>query len=1434
MKSALTFALVCLSVLFTFADTPPPPLSDKAKSLFDGKTLDGWESPAPELWRVQDNCLTGGDGKIKIPYNDFLCTKASYSNFILHLKIKLTGDPKTGFINSGIQIRTRRNPTGHEVCGYQCDYGEPSWYASIYDEGRRNKLMMKSNMDTLRSVIHLWDWNDYVMKADGPRIQTWINGVQGVDYVEAEHDIASDGIIGIQLHGGGNTVVQVKDIFIEELPPTPNAPTWESLGGVDGQRAKLKPGTPTGATTAPSTSSATAGLVLAPGVISIEPLGQDGKALNLGFETGTLKDWTAEGNAWEGQPVKGDAIIKRHRGQSNHVGDYWVGGYEKLGDKGTGRLTSASFEVTHPWASFLIGGGKDPKQTRVEIVEESTGKVIHTASGFDVENMRREVVDLRAYAGKRIFIRLVDESTAGWGHVNFDDFVFHDKEPPLVAATVAKGTAAVAGGAEDRATRQKESPVLRQLQPNPAKPTAVANAAAQSVVAGMMLTPGFQAQLVAAEPEVRQPIAFAIDERGRLWVAEAYSYPNKQPEGQGKDRILIFEDVDGDGTFKKRTVFYEGLNLVSGIEVGFGGVWIGAAPELIFIPKDANDHAGKPQVLLDGFGYQDTHETINSFCWGPDGWLYGNQGVFNHALIGKPGTPENERTELRSGVWRYHPIRHQFEIFAHGGSNQWGLDYNSNGHLFMTHCRSFWGGGGTTYVIRNGHFWNQANAHYAPFISNSAPDFAPQLKNFLPAASKYDDGEGGAGKPGSGAIYGGHAHAGTMVYLGDNWPDSYRDHLFTNNLFGHQMNHQVNIRRGSAYETFPEGFDLLCAPAPDYMAVDLQTGPDGAVYVIDWCDLQHCHNPDPTKWDRTNGRIYRISWAQTYHPVKVDLGLKTDLELAQLHTHHNDWYSRQARGLLQERAAQRPIDPQAIAALQQQAAGTEVAQVLRALFTLHVIGALDSAQLTKFTQNPSDIVRSWAVQLATEKTRRPLLGPDVLLHLAKEDPSPTVRLALASALPTLGTPLIWDLATALASHAEDKDDRFLPKMIWTGLAPVVAHDYLRALALADHTALPSLADSIRWFVGREPRGRDLLVFQLASQPEDVAARSLRIFAFAMKDEASSPKPAPWPAAYARFAKSSNPAVVHDADQLAALFGDKEVLAKMRGILADETRPQAERQSAFDLLKRANDPEATPVFARLLDAPAFRAAVIPLLSRSTDPATAQALIQRFEKFDPSERNAALGTLTSRKALAMPLLQAVQNGVFDRKYLSALQVRQLRDLHDAEVDRLADQTLGKVNESSAAMKETIARLEKVYAAAPLWAFNAESGHQTFNQVCAVCHALNGVGGKLGPDLAESWRNGVNYFVENIVDPNAVVGENYQLHVITKKDGSVVSGILDQETNTAITLRTVTEPIIVAKADVKEHQKLAQSMMPPGLLEALPEPKVIELLKFLTSKH
>jgi putative membrane-bound dehydrogenase-like protein len=1390
--------------------------SAHAETIGDGRTLEGWEGSAKtwhDSWRIDNGVIIGEiPAGGNLPRNEFLFWKDEVHDFDLTVEYRITGVPSA---NSGIQYRTKRLDDG-EAKGYQADLDDgATWLGRVYEENGRGVIAERGSRvsiapdgrrwvdafatpSSLRAFVHVGEWNTYHVRVAASHSELWINDVLFSSLDDHQAGAAAlSGRIAFQLHAGpGPSKIEFRNI------------RFQNLGASEPENAAGK----ASAASAPAESA------------GIKPVGPDGKTLNLDFETGTLTGWKAEGNAWEGQPIKGDTVSPRKPGMSsNHTGDYWLGGYEKVGDEGTGTLTSSVFAVNHPWASFLIGGGHDPKQERLELVEDGTGRIIHTASGADTETMHREVVNLEAEQGKRIFIRITDAGTGGWGHINYDDFLFHDKAPVFAQAPTT-------------GNRQSDSPMLWALEPNPAKPTAVANPSAQKLVAGMMLTHGFQAELIAAEPEVRQPIAFTIDERGRIWVAEAYSYPNKQPEGKGLDRIVIFEDPDGDGTFKKRKVFIEGLNLVSGLEVGYGGVWVGAAPQLLFIPdrnhRDIPD--GPPEVMLDGWGLGDTHETLNSFIWGPDGWLYGNQGVFNRASIGKPGTPQENRVQLMAGVWRYHPLRHEFQIFAHGGSNQWGLDFNEVGHLFMTHCRSFYGGGGTSFVIRNGFYWNQVNANYDPFISNAGPDFAPELKNYLPASAEYDTGEGGAGKPGTGAVYGGHAKVGTLVYLGDNWPDIYRDHVFTNNIFGAQLNHQENVREGSGYLTLQAGYDMAWSPDPTYLPVSLKTGPDGAVYVIDWADTQHCHTPDREKWDRTTGRLYRISWAKTFQPKKVDLGAMSDIDLVHLQSHHNDWYCRTAQRLLSERAAAGKLDPQAVAALKELlATSTSTPQVLRALWCLHTTASLDNAVLAHAAQHGSDVVRAWAVQLGTESGPSEALPADALVRLATSDPSPVVRLALASALPVLPTAPLWDVANALAAHGEDAKDRFLPKMIWFGLAHATSQDYARALALSAKTSLPTLADSIRWFAGNQAQGRDQLVGQIATADEASAYKGLRLLAYALKNEASVPLPKGWAEVQTHLASAPAEAKAL-VDQLSVLFGDQAVLTRTRAILADEKAPIADRRAAFELLKRSGDPQATPVYAGLLDLDAFRSDVIPLLARSNDPATAQALLKRYASFSESDRALTLNTLTARSNLAMPLLKAVADGTFDKKQLSAMQIRQLRTLNDAEINRILDQSWGKITDVSASAKTTIAKLKKAYVDARLGPASSEAGQKVFQRTCTVCHAMNGVGAHLGPDLGGSWRNGVDYFLENIVDPNAVVGDDYQLHVVTRTDGSVVLGLLDHESDTTLVIKSLSRTTSIPKSEIKDRKKMAQSLMPVGLLESMPERDALELLKFLTTKN
>lgn len=226
-----------LSLLFLTTALHAEPVS-----LFDGKTLEGWDYD-PKIWRVEDGVITGGSTTEKIKENYFICTKKSYQNFELKLKIKVTGDPKTGLLNSGIQIRSLRVPGGAHMTGYQVDCGA-GWFGKIYDEFRRNKVIWSPTPEqqaALDKAVDVFGWNEYRIRAEGPRIQTWINGVQCMDYTEADKNVALDGLLGPQVHSGGVCLVQVKDVTIEELPATPGAPTWESLGGIDAARKLVAP-----------------------------------------------------------------------------------------------------------------------------------------------------------------------------------------------------------------------------------------------------------------------------------------------------------------------------------------------------------------------------------------------------------------------------------------------------------------------------------------------------------------------------------------------------------------------------------------------------------------------------------------------------------------------------------------------------------------------------------------------------------------------------------------------------------------------------------------------------------------------------------------------------------------------------------------------------------------------------------------------------------------------------------------------------------------------------------------------------------------------------------------------------------------------------------------------------------------------------------------
>jgi len=186
-------------------------------SLFDGKTFTGWEGDITGTWRIEDGCLAAGTVEKKQPRNEFLATKADYGNFELKFKCKLLGDPKSGFVNSGVQIRSQRIPDHFEMVGYQADIGDPKQWGTLYDESRRKVVLADTDQAKVNTVLKRDDWNEYTVRCEGPRLQIWINGLQTVDYAEADKSVPLTGKIAVQIHGNGNTAVWFKDLMLTEL-----------------------------------------------------------------------------------------------------------------------------------------------------------------------------------------------------------------------------------------------------------------------------------------------------------------------------------------------------------------------------------------------------------------------------------------------------------------------------------------------------------------------------------------------------------------------------------------------------------------------------------------------------------------------------------------------------------------------------------------------------------------------------------------------------------------------------------------------------------------------------------------------------------------------------------------------------------------------------------------------------------------------------------------------------------------------------------------------------------------------------------------------------------------------------------------------------------------------------------------------------------------
>ena len=575
---------------------------------------------------------------------------------------------------------------------------------------------------------------------------------------------------------------------------------------------------------------------------------------------------------------------------------------------------------------------------------------------------------------------------------------------------------------------------------------------------------GFRVQLAAAEPMVQQPIDMAWDTRGRLWVTECYTYAERETnfEKKLKDRIIILEDTNHDGVFDKRKIFWDGASQLTSIELGFGGVWAACAPNILFLADRNGDDQpdGEPEVILDGFDTDKVrHNIVNGLRWGPDGWLYGRHGILGPgSKVGRPGTPEAKRTHIQCGIWRYHPTRKNFEVVCHGTTNPWGHDWDEHGQLFFINT-----------VI--GHLWhampgaryqrmygNHFDKHLYELIQQTADHY-----HFDVGKEKWSDLKKTGMTSGTDAAGGGHAHTGMMIYLGDNWPAEYRGNVFTLNLHGLRMNQESLHRQGAGY-VGKHAADFMSTSDKWFRGIELSYAPDGSVYVLDWSDIGECHDNDGIH--RTSGRIYRISYGKT-EAAKVDLTKWSNEDLAESVGSPNEWYSRQARQLIQQRAAAgQDLTKAALKLMNTYRLTSSTPTALRAMWTLNAIGSADEDWLLEQSNDEREHIRTWAIKLLCDQEALSKKTQKRFIEMGGQDKAGLVQLQLASALQQLPLEDRWPLANALVSQDTFAKDPVFPLLVWYGINPAVTENRNAALKLVAQCKIPK----VRQFIARRLAG----------------------------------------------------------------------------------------------------------------------------------------------------------------------------------------------------------------------------------------------------------------------------------------------------------------------------------------------------------------------------
>ena len=952
----------------------------------------------------------------------------------------------------------------------------------------------------------------------------------------------------------------------------------------------------------------------------------------------------------------------------------------------------------------------------------------------------------------------------------------------------------------------------------------------EDAVQRMKVPDGFQVKLVACEPMIRQPVTMTFDDRGRLWVIQYLQYPapaglkpvtvdqylrtvydripEPPPKGpRGADRITILSDPDENGRFRKSKDFVTGLNLASGMALGHGGVFVVQPPYLLFYPDRNGDDIpdGDPEVLLNGFGMHDAHAFPNSLQWGPDGWLYGAQGSTITSNI--------RGITFQQGIWRFHPLTKEFELFSEGGGNTWGLDFDAHGNAI---AGTNWGNSVCLHQVQGAYYVKGFAKH-------------GELQN--PHAYGYFDHVPYKG------FKGGHVTMAGIFYQGGAFPREFDNayiaaNPLANAIYWHRLTPKASTFTGEFAGDFMIANDTWCRP------VDLLVGPDGAVYFADWYDKRLNHVDPVDNWDRTNGRIFRIEHKGQTTTPKFGLSRLSSMQLVEMLGHKNEWYVREAQRLLAERR-----DPSVVPGLLKMIAEAQDPLGLQALWALYVSGGFNDTVAESLLDHPNPDIRAWTIRLLGDARRVSPLLRDRLLRLARAEPNSTVRCQLACTCKRLPGKDCLPVVRELLCRNEDVNDPFIPLLLWWAIEDKGTSDRASVLQLLEDSSswrLPLVRQHIIERLGRRymSAGSDLDLETCAklltlAPGEQESRLVLEGMEKALTGRVVKKIPAELAERF-RELRDKQPASLLLV-RLGLRLNEESALQESLRRISDTKETAGDRVSLIEIVGQCGKPECVPILLQVLESnqpSQIRMAALSALQQFTDPVIADKVLMLYPNLPGELRPRAQTLLSSRLVSARQFLETVDQGRINPKEVPLDQVRRILLHKDETIARIVEKHWGKVGKESQGEKR--ARINSIRHMLGTGTGHPERGKEFFKTKCATCHTLFGEGNKIGPDLTGTDRRDTEFMVASIVDPSAVIRNEYVAYVVVTTNGRLLTGLITESTPGAITVVDAkNERTTLARSDIETLKASTESLMPEKILDDLDEQQIRDLLSYVQSR-